>query len=291
MGLNGRNNCLFFYSTVHSIAGGNETAKAIPIYKLFDVIVVGVHTGNDLVILNNVIAGSKAGNPNQKWYGYTDFGSTGSGVTKTNIDQWMVDSPPESGLLDGIFLDEYGHDFASGTRDQQNAMVNYCHSVINSGNGLPVFANAWVPTDVFGTPPNTANNAEPLIGTHATHRDLLLVESYLYAVNDDAPATTGDWVRDKGRLEYFIEQRDNKSKNVAVCAMIGAGRGTGIDPFLKHDENFYRNTVQYLEGLNCDLLCVNHGDLGAVSHTWFMQHEANVFEVHPGSGGTEYIKF
>lgn len=286
----GRNNTIFYYSPIHTMGGKSEVTTALAILRGFNVVVVGVHTGSDLLILNKVIAGAKAQNSNQEWYGYVAFGSTGSGVSATAADQWMTDCPPSSGLLDGIFLDEFGHDFASGTRDQQNAIVNYCHDTLNDGSttGLPVFINPWICTDVFGQPPGNVNNATPVVGSHATHTDLILVESFLWNVNDTVPVSRGDWTRDKGRMEYYLQQRDNNSKKIKICAMMGVGRGTGVSPNTELDEDEYKDAISYLEGVGCNYVCVNHGDLGATSKTFFIQHKQNQFPLVLASGTHPY---
>ena len=50
--------------------GGKSTVQAaLAICKGFDLVVVGVHTGSDLLILNKVMEGAKAMNTSQKWYG------------------------------------------------------------------------------------------------------------------------------------------------------------------------------------------------------------------------------
>ena len=290
---NGRNNCIFYYSPIHTLGGKNEIQTAISVLQGFNLVVVGVHTGGDLVILNRVIHGAKAVNSNQKWYGYVSFGSVGSGVAAASADQWMTDCPPSSGLIDGIFLDEFGHDFASGDRTQQNGIVDYCHDVLNDGSttGVPVFVNPWVPTDLYAQPPGTANTAAGTVGGHATHVDSVLVESFLYGVDSNNPAATGDWVRDKGRVEYYINQRDNNSKKLRVCAMIGAGEGTGSSPTDGIPDSDYRAAVRYLEALNADFVCVNHGDLGGTSQTFFIQNTKNIFPSAIPSGGPAALKF
>jgi len=287
MGFRGRNNCLFYYGPIHTMGDKNEVQTAIAITKGFDIIVVGVHTGGDLLLLNKIMEASKQMNANQQWYGYTTLGSVGSGVAAASADQWMTDSPPSSGLLDGIFVDEFGHDFASGTRDQQNAIVDYCHNTLNDGSttGLPVFVNAWIPTDVFGQPPSNVNNAPASVGSGTQFLDIILVESFLLQVSDaSGEPARGDWTRDRGRIEYYIDQRDNESKNIQVCAMIGAGVGTGIGEVSAIDETIYKDALKYLEDIAANYICVNHGDLGATSHSFFIQHVQDIFPLPIPSG-------
>ncbi len=292
MGFRGRNNCLFYYAPIHTLDDKNEVQTAIAITKGFDIIFVGVHTGGDLLILNKVMEASKQMNANQKWYGYVAFGSVGSGVAAASADQWMTDSPPSSGLLDGIFLDEFGHDFPSGTREQQNVIVDYCHNTLNDGSttGVTVFVNAWVPTDIWGQPPSNVNNAFGVLGSGTNFKDIVLVESFLLQVNANSgvPAR-GDWTRDRGRTEYYLDQRDNESKNIEVCAMIGAGAGTGDGSVHAIDETIYKDALKYLEDVAANYICVNHGDLGATSHSFFIQHVDDIFPIPIPSGGAETL--
>lgn len=72
-------------------------------------------------------------------YGYVPIGLNTSALTitqiRTRIDQW-------SNLgVDGIFLDEFGFDYAN-TRTRQIDCVNYVH-----GKNLPYCANAWTVED------------------------------------------------------------------------------------------------------------------------------------------------
>ncbi len=68
-----------------------------------------------------------------KVYGYVRMGPSNTDAQrKTAIDDWNVIG------VDGIFLDEYGFDYAV-TRAQQIDIVGYAH-----GKSLPVTANAWV---------------------------------------------------------------------------------------------------------------------------------------------------
>jgi hypothetical protein len=275
---------MFYYAPIHTMGDKNDVQSALAVCKGFDLIVVGVHTGGDLLILNKVMEGSKAMNSNQKWYGYVAFGSTGSGVSATAVDQWMTDCPPSSGLLDGIFLDEFGHDFPSGDRAQQNAIVDYCHHTINGGTGLPVFVNPWVPTDVFGQPPNNVNNAPASVGSGTDHKDIILVESFLLSVSNASPPARTDWTRDRGRTEYYMDQLNNKGKNIQVCNMIGAGVGSGTDKVTEIDETIYKDALKYLEEIGVHYICVNHGDLGATSHSFFVQHKEDIFPLPIPSG-------
>jgi hypothetical protein len=287
MGFRGRNNCMFFYSPITSLGGKNELQTALAICKGFDLIVVGRHVGNDLLNLNKVIEASKKSNPTQKWYGYVSFGSVGSGDAASQSDAWMSESPPSSGLIDGIFVDEFGHDFPSGTRTQQNGIVDYIHNELTDGSttGFPVFVNPWVPTDVFGQPPGNANNAPASVGSGTQYKDIVLVESFLLQVSaaSGTPAR-GDWTRDRGRIEYFLDQRDNENKNIEVCAMIGAGVGTGLGSVEQIDETIYKDALKYLEERGCNYVCVNHGDLGATSLSFFVQHVRDIFPLPIPSG-------
>ena len=73
-------------------------------------------------------------------YGYVPIGQNTSGLTndqiKLRIDQWVTVG------VDGIFLDEFGFDYAN-TRLKQIEIVNYVY-----GKNLPYCANAWVFEDV-----------------------------------------------------------------------------------------------------------------------------------------------
>ena len=73
-------------------------------------------------------------------YGYVPIGQNTSGLTvpqmQTSVDQWVTIG------VDGIFLDEFGFDYAN-TRSRQISIVDYVH-----GKGLPYCANAWVYEDV-----------------------------------------------------------------------------------------------------------------------------------------------
>ncbi len=68
-----------------------------------------------------------------KVYGYVRMGPSNTDAQrKTAIDRWVTIG------VDGIFLDEYGFDFAV-TRSQQIDIVGYAH-----GKQLPVTANSWI---------------------------------------------------------------------------------------------------------------------------------------------------
>lgn len=286
----GFNNCVFYYGPLHTIGGQNEVQTAIAIFEQFDLIVINDHTGGDLVLMQKIIPAVKAVNPRAKFFGYVALGNSnaGSGDAVDNANRWaLVDAPSASGLIDGIFIDEFGHDFPSGTRDQQNAIVEHCHEVL----GLPVFVNPWVPTDVFDQVPNDSNNADPLVGANPLFRDIVLVESFLLSVDAASPPARGNWTRDKGRVEYFISKRSNEAKNMDVCVMIGAGQGTGLDANTQIDEEIYRDAHSYLSNIDANWLCVNHGDIGGTSNSFFIQHIADVLPQAIASGTNQIIKF
>ena len=75
-----------------------------------------------------------------KVWGYVPTGQNTSNLTlaqmQTSVDQWVTIG------VDGIFLDEFGFDYAN-TRSRQISIVDYVH-----GKGLPYCANAWVYEDV-----------------------------------------------------------------------------------------------------------------------------------------------
>lgn len=72
-------------------------------------------------------------------YGYVPIGENTEGLTvgqiKAKIDEWFAVG------VDGIFLDEFGFDFAN-TRAKQIEIVDYVHSL-----DLPYCANAWIVED------------------------------------------------------------------------------------------------------------------------------------------------
>ena len=74
-----------------------------------------------------------------KVYGYVPTGQNTSGLTlaqmQVRVDQW------DTVGVDGIFLDEFGFDYAN-TRTRQKDIVDYVH-----GKGLPYCANAWTAED------------------------------------------------------------------------------------------------------------------------------------------------
>lgn len=262
MGLT-QNNTLFFYSPLHTVGGFNTVPHAIAICQKFDVCVVGIHTGEDIPLLNEIIQGVKQIKPTWQIYGYVQFGSVGSGQSATLIDNWIATHPPSSGLLDGIFLDEFGHDFPSGDREQQNMAVSYCHQ-----NNLPAYVNAWQPQDVFGSIPGDANNEAPVVGSNSGITDIILVENFVGSTDATDPITQTDWVFDKGRLDYYVAQRDVQNKNIKICCMVGAGSGTVTDI----GEKLYDEVLKAVNDRNVDYLCVNHGDIGATWLAYFHTH-------------------
>ena len=74
-------------------------------------------------------------------YGYVPVGQNTSGLTQAQmcerVDQWVALG------VDGIFLDEFGFDYAN-TRARQAAIADYVHA-----KGLPYCANAWTAEDVM----------------------------------------------------------------------------------------------------------------------------------------------
>lgn len=133
---------------------------------------------NTIAIVNM----ARALNPALKIFGYIDIGNTFAHpvpVMETSAMQW-------SSLIrvDGILLDEFGFDYATGVWsnsfyrvNRQNHMVSFVHNLINVSTGQPleVMANAWNPDDIFVLEP--ANPTTLGLG------DAVLDESFCYAAS------------------------------------------------------------------------------------------------------------
>lgn len=136
------NELLIYYGYPISYKGINTTAGVIAdIAARYKYWVVGDTYGDPLhesyADTTTIIAGVRA--LGVIVYGYVPIGQNTSNLTitqiRTKIDQW-------SNLgVDGIFLDEFGFDYAN-TRTRQIDCVNYVH-----GKGLPYCANAWTVED------------------------------------------------------------------------------------------------------------------------------------------------
>lgn len=96
---------------------------------------------NTLTILSKI-------NPSTKVFGYLDIGNTNNyslAQMEAKIDAWDAMTG-----IDGIFIDQFGFDFAAGGvsdadyRMRQKHVVDYIRS-----KGLNVFINAFDPDDVF----------------------------------------------------------------------------------------------------------------------------------------------
>ncbi|MCO4795104.1 MAG: hypothetical protein KC493_15410 [Bacteriovoracaceae bacterium] len=102
-------------------------------------------------------------------FGYVDIGNTvthSMADMKTSVDEW------ETLGVEGVFLDEFGFDYWSGTdnamRLRQNEIIDYIHT-----KNLKVFVNAWDPDDVFvkeSSSPSTISSG-----------DYYLAESYVFS--------------------------------------------------------------------------------------------------------------
>lgn len=90
-------------------------------------------------------------------YGYMSTTETPQKAVKL-IDAWV-----EMGDITGIFLDEYGYDYANdntgkrNNRAHQNFLLYYIHNSYQKGTNVPLraFVNAWNQEDVFAPEPGT----------------------------------------------------------------------------------------------------------------------------------------
>lgn len=174
-----------------------------------------------------IIAGVKA--KGVKVWGYVPTGQNTSNLTQaqmaTKVDQWVTLG------VNGIFLDEFGFDYAN-TRQRQINIVNYIHS-----KGLPYCANSWVYEDTacdniseLSWPTNdwryvnfqTYNPTNLALPRNST--DCYLLENFCF----DNTAVSNMWDTQE-RTALILTRNATKHLNlwaVATMAEVGASPGT-----------------------------------------------------------------
>ncbi|KQN28122.1 hypothetical protein ASF00_09440 [Sphingomonas sp. Leaf34] len=126
---------LFYYGYPIGFKGIWETNAVIDAMSKYQVYVCGAGYENpdQEVYASTVQIINGLRTRGTKVYGYVRMGPSNTDAQrKTAIDRWATIG------VDGIFLDEYGFDFAV-TRSQQIDIVGYVH-----GKQLPATANSWI---------------------------------------------------------------------------------------------------------------------------------------------------
>ena len=169
---------LIYYAYPSSINGVSTLGAAAAVFGLYDIAILGdglqdgpgdplPHPDHDNTV--QIMAHPAAANTH--FFGYIDLGVSTTNLNLTEIRR-RVDAWQEMGI-DGIFLDDFGYDY-NVTRTRQNSAVDYVH-----GKGLPVCANGWTPSDVFGSQVHAKNPGG--LPTHLGAADYYLSESHQVA--------------------------------------------------------------------------------------------------------------
>ena len=265
-----RNNLLFYYNEdIRTIGGHNTVQAAVGVLSKFDHLVIKPHTTH-LTSLKKVLTAIKVIKPGFKVYGYTNFGgSADMAAWQALVDSWVSDL---AGLLDGVFLDNFGSEFGLATRTNQNTAVTYCHT-----NSLAAMVSAVNPIDVLG---QVTSQAEPLIGRSSTIRDTVLVDGY-YFTNEDAATPTVE-IKESiaGRLEFAKQARRKPpvppatsftEHNVNLAVNLGGGNASGLL------ESAYDAATTLAAGYGVNLFSVTPFDRGATSFKYFNRFRPNTF--------------
>lgn len=171
-------NVAIYYGWLSSLNALGSNAAVINELNQYDIVVVGAgiqDAGHGDYANSTVIIGGL--DSDVEVYGYITIGEPSAESIPTlqgKIDDWQTIG------AEGVFIDEAGFDFWSGTdaamRTRQNTIIDYIH-----GKGLKVFVNAWDPDDLFvkeSGNPTTLNSS-----------DSYLLESYIF--QNPTPATSG----------------------------------------------------------------------------------------------------
>ncbi|MCX7420292.1 MAG: GEVED domain-containing protein [Planctomycetia bacterium] len=165
-------NLLIYYSYPSLINGANgDIPTAAATFGNYDIVVLGdgLETPSHPDSANTGLIMQNAATAHTRFFGYVDAGVSTQNLTlnqiQTEISNWKTLG------ADGIFLDDFGYDFGT-TRDRQNAVVDYAHSL-----GLPVIANGFFVDDVFSSAVDASFNPNA-DDTRLTAADFYLYESY-----------------------------------------------------------------------------------------------------------------
>ncbi len=208
---------LIYYSFPSAINGTANIASAAAEFGAYDIAIIGdglqdgpgdpnPHPDHQNTI--QIIAHPST--TDTLFFGYIDLGVTTDNHSITEI-QRRVDAWQSMGI-DGIFLDDFGYDYGT-TRLRQNAAVDYIHS-----NGLPVCANGWVPSDVFGSQfhPNNPASTPTSLG----NADYYLSESHQVAESEWA--TESDWQNKANALLVYQSQLGFRILSITTTDSLGA---------------------------------------------------------------------
>jgi hypothetical protein len=265
-----RNNLLFYYNEdIKTIGGHNTVQSAVGVLVKFDAVVIKPHTTH-LADLKKVLLAVKTVKPTFRVFGFTNLGSSADLATwQTSAAAWLTDLP---GQVDGIFIENFGTDFAPSTRTNQNTAVTWCHT-----NGLSAMVNATIPVDALG---QLTSQAETVLGRSSTIRDFILLDAFYYKNDDSATPTTELKESMTGRLEYV---RGAKRKlpvppatattehNLGLCVNIGGGNTSGIT------EATYDAAASLASQYGSEFTSVSPYDRGATSFKYFYRYRPNTF--------------
>lgn len=167
---------LIYYGWPSLVNGTGTTGAAATELARYDFVVLGdglerpdhPDHANTVAIIAMVHAAADT-----RIYGYVDLGvitrNLSLAAIEEQIDLWLVAG------VDGIFLDDFGYDFAV-TRARQNAAVGLVHA-----RGRGAIANGWLPEQVFGDRSDPVYNPDGL-ATELGAADFYLSESFQFGV-------------------------------------------------------------------------------------------------------------
>jgi hypothetical protein len=289
--VNDRNNFIAYYGVpVTTIGGVNDVVGAASILGRYDTIIVKPHTvAGDLANLNEVIRAVKTINLDTKVFGYTNLGAAADVLTwQAQVDQWLTDVPGD-GQLDGVYIDEFGFEFALSTRANQNTAVQYVYDKLSAyatANSLLAPTTQWQVIVNAQDPLNALAKydgmADPVIGTGKGMDYVLLDGFYFTNANVAAPPSEVN-EHMYGRLEYTQNRcaapppvtanykttwpADTLGTLVEVCA----GAGTTIAAV------DYAKILNLCQVYDVDGLSVAPYDHGVTSNLYFYKATADVF--------------
>lgn len=192
-----------YYGYPSVVNGSTGTSGAADVFKDYDVVVFGSglevpshpdHT-NTIAVIGDALM------TNTDVYGYIDATLTLNDI-QGKIDQWY-----DMGVV-GIFLDQFGYDFAV-SRERQREILWCVHC-----KGLKAFVNAWNPDDAFSPAVEPTYNPSGL-ATRMGSDDIYLAESYqvVFGAYDTSVAA---WEAKVAKMESYRTTYGSKMATVST---------------------------------------------------------------------------
>ncbi|MEZ4651195.1 MAG: hypothetical protein R3E97_20875 [Candidatus Eisenbacteria bacterium] len=187
---------LIYYSWPSLINGsGGDVALAAAEFGVYDDVVLGdlIETPEHPDNANTIAILAHPAMDATRTFGYIDLGvAPGQNLSlaeiETRMQQWQATG------VDGIFLDDFGYDY-SVTRERQNAAIALAH-----GLGMPVIANAWIPSQALGSEVDPIGNPSGLPTALGTG-DFYLFESF--QIQEGAYVPESQWQAKAESLEGY----------------------------------------------------------------------------------------